>query len=102
MIQILTPTIDLLTEVDFHRAHIRTGETERAGRYIIAIPTRILEHPQIDPDRPGDKISVGITAGATIDGTRIHTCTASYAVERFYVLLIFDDVRPSVVHDDIV
>src|SRR3984957_16395854 len=80
--QLAPPRIDLLVNIDFHGANVRTTPVQRRGEGQVAELSHIER--RVDYESDGSRVSGAVTQAATapIDRAGIHAGTAADAFER--------------------
>ena len=99
-VEFLAPLVDLRRKIDLDGTDVVARHTERARRAVVVVGLLILEHTEVDADRPWDEIGVGIASRTTIDGTGVHAGTATHALEGLPVLDVTEDAAASVIDED--
>ena len=99
-VELLTPLIDLSGEVDLYRAHVVAGATERTSRAVAVMLVAVAEHTEIDTDRTGNEIRVGVPPRTTIYRTSVHTCAATHTLQSLPMVFIAEDFATTVVDED--
>ncbi len=99
-VEFLAPLVDLRRKIDLDGANVVARHTERTSRAVVVVGLLVLEHTEIDADRPWDEIGVGIASRPTIDGTGVHAGTATHALKGLPVLDVTEDAAASVIDED--
>ena len=98
LLQTLAPYINLRTRSYLGRTDIIARQAQGAGRNIVAVLLRILQHTQVHANRTRYKIGVTVTARTAINRTGVHAGTAAHTLQRLPVVLISKNVASAVIH----
>src|SRR5258707_8973163 len=94
------PRIDLLVDVDLHRADIGATAVERRSEWQVAVFARVEGRIDDEADRAGVGGAVAQATAAPIDRTGVHAGAAADAFQGRPELLQAQALGPAVVHED--
>ena len=72
-VELLSPFVDLVTQVYLYRAKALATQTQGAGRHVSGMFVWIAQHAQVDADGARDEVAVAVTSATAIYRACVHT-----------------------------
>ena len=88
LVELLAPLVNLVAQVDLHRADALTAVAKRTGRDVARMLLDVAQHAEVDAHGAGNEVAVAVASRTTVDGTGVHARTTADALQHLPMLWI--------------